>query len=162
MKYITFIRHAKSSWENPNLADIERPLNKRGKEAVLLMGNYLNTQSIFPDWVISSPAVRATKTANAICTIIGYKTDKIQINPIIYSGSSADILTLIKQIENRYQDVFIFGHEPLLSELIFLLTGNKLEKFPTAAVYRISFTIKSWKNIGHGNCALFTFPKLLI
>ena len=31
------MRHAKSSWENPDLSDYQRPLNKRGRHNAKLM-----------------------------------------------------------------------------------------------------------------------------
>ena len=46
MKYLTIIRHAKSSWENPELDDFDRPLNERGKKAILLIGNFLKENNV--------------------------------------------------------------------------------------------------------------------
>nr|MBP6155012.1 histidine phosphatase family protein [Chitinophagales bacterium] len=66
MKYLTIIRHAKSSWEHPDLDDFVRPLNDRGQTAIPLIGNYLQQQQIYPDLIISSPATRAIETAKGI------------------------------------------------------------------------------------------------
>ena len=63
MKTIYLVRHAKSSWNYPELDDFERPLNKRGRRSALLMGAILNKRKAAPDLVISSPANRAAMTA---------------------------------------------------------------------------------------------------
>ncbi|HNA40311.1 MAG TPA: histidine phosphatase family protein, partial [Chitinophagales bacterium] len=64
MKSLSIIRHAKSDWST-GVDDIARPLNERGKNAVVLIGNYLQQQKIKPDLIISSPAKRAQDTAKA-------------------------------------------------------------------------------------------------
>ena len=38
MKRLAVLRHAKSSWNDRELDDFDRPLNRRGREAALRMG----------------------------------------------------------------------------------------------------------------------------
>jgi phosphohistidine phosphatase len=38
MKTVLLLRHAKSSWDHPEVSDRERPLNKRGKRQAPEMG----------------------------------------------------------------------------------------------------------------------------
>lgn len=163
-KYLTIIRHAKSSWDNPNLKDIERPLNERGRKAIKTIGTFLTEKAINPDFMITSPAKRAKQTAIGIGKFLNYKTTDLQICDEMYFSQAASILTIINTINNKYNDVFIFGHEPILSELIELLTKNKLDKFPTCAVYRIAFDTESWKDITSAtlNCEFYVNPKLLM
>ena len=66
MKQLFLIRHAKSSWGNAQLKDFDRPLNHRGRAAAPEMGDRLVKAGIFPDVIISSPAVRAFTTAKLI------------------------------------------------------------------------------------------------
>ena len=63
MKTLLILRHAKSSWNNLDLPDYDRPLNKRGKRDAPRMGDFLRHQDLVPDLVISSTAKRAKKTA---------------------------------------------------------------------------------------------------
>jgi len=90
MKTLYLARHAKSSWKHPELSDIERPLNKRGKRDAPYIGNLLKEKGVKPDIVISSPAVRAKKTALAIAEIIEYPKSKIIIDENIYESSSSE------------------------------------------------------------------------
>lgn len=164
MKFLTIIRHAKSDWKDPDLDDIARPLNERGRGAVLLVGNYLYQQKMKPDLIITSPATRAHDTATGIAELVKYDVKKLQTEPVVYFGTSSAIIDMLHGIDNQYEDIFLFGHEPILSSLIFQLTKNQLEKFSTCAVFRISFDIKDWNEIGtkKGKCEFFVNPKQLL
>ncbi|HUM50553.1 MAG TPA: histidine phosphatase family protein [Chitinophagales bacterium] len=164
MKYLTIIRHAKSSWSTPDLDDILRPLNERGLKSIKIIGNYLKKKNIQPDLIITSPATRAVQTAVGIGDLVNYKIDSLKINQEIYFGNTTDILAIIKNIDATVNDIFLFGHEPILSLLIYHFTKTSLEKFPTCAVYRIAFDIKSWKetDLKIGKCEFYVNPKLLI
>ena len=63
MKTLFVLRHAKSSWDDPDLADFDRPLNDRGRSAAPFMGEVMNRNGFSPDVILSSPAVRARDTA---------------------------------------------------------------------------------------------------
>lgn len=162
MKYLNIIRHAKSSWETSDLDDIARPLNTRGKEAIHIIGKFLVQQRIKPDLIISSPAIRAAETAKGIASIIQYDAKNIQTEPVIYFGTSSAIIECIQSLEKQYNDVFLFGHEPVLSSLIYHFTKKTVEKFPTCSVCRIAFNINTWKAVKSGNCDFLISPKQLI
>ena len=72
MKYLYLIRHAKSSWSDPRLSDFDRPLNKRGKRDLPVMGQRMATYEPKPELIISSPAKRARRTARGIGTALGF------------------------------------------------------------------------------------------
>lgn len=161
MKFLSIIRHAKSDWST-EVDDIARPLNERGKNAIVLVGNYLHQQKINPDLIISSPATRALDTAKAISELVKYNTREINVKPVVYFGTSSAIIDLLKELDNTYNDVFLFGHEPILSSLIFHFTKTALEKFPTCSVFRIAFKIDDWSAIKTGTTEFFITPKQLI
>ena len=85
MKTVLILRHAKSSWSNPSLADIDRPLNKRGKNDAPRMGTLIKEQDIVPDLILSSPALRARKTAEAVSEYSGFE-GQIDFVPDFYPG----------------------------------------------------------------------------
>ncbi|SVD45796.1 uncharacterized protein METZ01_LOCUS398650, partial [marine metagenome] len=49
VKTLLILRHAKSSWNNLDLPDYDRPLNKRGKRDAPRMGDFLRHQDLVPD-----------------------------------------------------------------------------------------------------------------
>lgn len=163
MKYLTIIRHAKSDW-SVNTDDFNRPLNERGKHAVPLVGQFLKNKNIQPDFILSSPAKRAQKTAQGICKSIHHPTKNILFKMDIYTGDTKEIKKIIEEIDDNYNDVFLFGHEPVLSSIIEIFTKEKLEKFPTCAVYRITFDVSNWKAVDYKNakCEFYVNPKLLL
>ena len=66
MKTLIVMRHAKSSWKHPDVADHDRPLNKRGKQDAPRMGKLLRQQKLTPQVIVSSTATRARRTADAV------------------------------------------------------------------------------------------------
>ena len=83
MKTLLILRHAKSSWNNLDLPDYDRPLNKRGKRDAPRMGDFLRHQDLVPDLIISSTAKRAKKTAKLFAKAVGYK-EKISLETSFY------------------------------------------------------------------------------
>jgi phosphohistidine phosphatase len=49
VKSLRILRHAKSSWEHPELNDHDRPLNKRGKNDAPRIGKLLQKEKLIPD-----------------------------------------------------------------------------------------------------------------
>lgn len=166
MKILYIIRHAKSSWDQEEIDDMVRPLNPRGKSASLILGNWLKHQKIKPDLVLTSPATRALHTAINLCSWVEFPIHKMDIDANIYFGnvkSIAEKLTLLDGSIKSIDKIFLIGHEPILSELIHKLTKDVLDKFPTAALYSISWNVDTWAEAMTelGSKIDFITPKLL-
>jgi len=163
MKTLYLARHAKSSWKHPELSDIERPLNKRGKRDAPYIGNILKAKGVNPDILISSPAVRARKTAATIAQIIGYPKSKIITDENIYESSSSGLINIIQGFDDKYDSVMMFGHNPGFTMLNNYLTESFIDNIPTCGVVGIRFN-SSWKKIDSdsGKAFLFIYPKLFI
>jgi len=146
MKTLLVLRHAKSSWGDPGLEDHERPLNKRGKKTAPRMGKLLREEGLVPDLVVSSTAVRAKTTTEAVLEKAKYK-GKTRYDERLYPGGPSAILEVLREIEADGVDcVLIVGHNPGQEELIRALTGRE-EAFPTAALARIELPIEKWKDL---------------
>ena len=117
MKKLTLIRHSKSSWDDPTLADWERPLNNRGKKDALLIGYKLAEENIIPDKIISSSAKRAYDSAKRIAECINYPESKIAITDNIYLAGLPQLVQLIQNLKDKWKHVFLFGHNPYFTEL---------------------------------------------
>jgi len=72
MKTLLLLRHAKSSWKHPELADHDRPLNKRGKRTAPRVSALLQDEDLIPDLILCSPAVRAHTTARLVAKACAY------------------------------------------------------------------------------------------
>ncbi|NIP30788.1 MAG: hypothetical protein GTO02_12900, partial [Candidatus Dadabacteria bacterium] len=83
---LLLVRHAKSSWDNADLQDFDRPLNKRGFKNAPEMGKRLLKKGLIINLIYSSPALRAITTAELIAKEIGYESSKIIYKPEIYEA----------------------------------------------------------------------------
>jgi phosphohistidine phosphatase len=162
MKTIILVRHAKSSWKDPNLDDFDRPLNKRGKRNAPFMGKKLKEQKVIPDLVLSSPAKRAKKTAIAISKAIDYPKKQIIFDDNLYHAGVRYLFELVKNLDDAYETVMLFGHNPDLNKFADMsVKKNMVDNIPTAGVYCIRFDVNQWKKVkeGKGEFVFFDFPK---
>jgi phosphohistidine phosphatase len=141
------MRHAKSGWDDPSLADHERPLNARGRKSAPRMGELLMQQGLVPDLIITSTARRAVDTAHAVVTSTGYD-GRIEVTRRLYLAEPGTYLEVLGELEPRYERVLLVGHNPGISELVGRLTGEAVE-MPTAAIARIELAVPSLSAV-HG------------
>ena len=151
MKKLTIIRHGKSSWADSSLSDWERPLNARGKKDALLIGYKLEEDKIIPDKIISSSAKRAYDSAKQIAECIKYPESKIAITDDIYLAGLPQLVRLIQNLKDKWEHVFLFGHNPYFTELPNLYGKKIISNLPTTGVYQISFKCDKWADISLNN-----------
>ncbi len=161
MKTIYLVRHAKSSWDFPDLDDFLRPLSERGKLDAPRMGKFLQDQQVHPDLVLSSPAERAFKTAKRVIATLGIDKREIVTDKAIYHAWPDRLLKVITELDDLHASVMLFGHNPGLTELANLLTSGSIDNIPTTGVVGISFDVGYWRDIGYGagKQLFFHFPK---
>ncbi|MGJ0455304.1 histidine phosphatase family protein [Aliarcobacter cryaerophilus] len=161
MKELILIRHAKSSWSNPLLEDFERPLNKRGAKNAPFMAKILKQKEVNPDLIISSPSKRTKDTLDFFIKEFDFKNEII-FEESIYEAPFENILKVLKNIDDRYKTIFLFGHNPGLNDLVAFLLGSFKENIPTSGVLKINFDIKKWENLKEkiGILEFFIYPKM--
>ena len=145
MKTLLILRHAKSSWDDAALDDHERPLNKRGRRDAPRMGELVREHGLMPDVVISSDAVRARLTAEAVVEAARY-AGEILLDRRLYMAGPADILSLLRTVNEKAETVMIVGHNPGFEELVAQLTGER-QDLPTAALAQIALPIDQWRDL---------------
>ena len=145
MKTLLILRHAKSSWDNLDLSDYDRPLNKRGKRDAPRMGFFLRQQDLVPDLIISSTAKRAKKTAKLFAKAVGYK-EKISLENVFYHAKPETYITVLREISHDYERIMVIGHNPGLETLVTILTGS-MELMPTAAIAHVLLPIDQWDQL---------------
>jgi phosphohistidine phosphatase len=146
MKTLFLIRHAKSSWDDPSLADHERPLNDRGRRDAPRMGERLAKRGVAADLILSSSAVRALTTAEIIAEKIGYDPRDIVADRRIYGAQVSTLLYLIQELDDEHERVMLFGHNPELTELAHRFSSD-IEDLPTCAVVELTFDVRRWADI---------------
>lgn len=164
MKRLLLVRHAKSSWDDPDLADFDRPLNDRGNRDAPRMGKRLKEKNIHPDIVLTSPAVRALKTCQIITGILGFAEKKIKTDRSLYHASSEQILRTLQTLSDlpdHEEVVMLFGHNPGLTDFANELLNENIDNIPTCGVVSCKLQVDRWKDLdwGNGSLEFFDFPK---
>lgn len=163
MKTLYIVRHAKSSWDMAGLSDFDRPLNERGKNDAPHMGKRLKKRNIKPDLLLTSPAKRAWSTSKRIAEELGYSREKIKTDRALYHADEQQLLSVIKEVNDKYKTLMIFGHNPGLTDFVNLLRDDRkiIDNLPTCGVVSITFNILHWREIkfGSGKVMHYDYPK---
>ncbi len=161
MKYLTLIRHAKSSWSDVSQHDFDRPLNQRGFSDAPMMGKRLVDAGTSFDLMISSPAKRALTTCQIIANEVGFPAKSVLKNDLMYEASTASLFSIISSLDNRFSQVALTGHNPAMSSLSHQLCEEVNRDLPTCSVVQLQFEIDAWKLIkpATARLLLFDYPK---
>lgn len=162
MKQLYIIRHAKSSWGDFSLPDIERPLNERGKTDAPAMAKRLLDKKIKIDAFVSSPAKRARKTAALFCAAYQVKESEIIIAEKLYAAPATTFFEVIKELDNKYKRVAIFSHNPGITDFVNLLCDKvQIDNMPTCGIFAIEAPIEKWKDFkdAEKKFLFFDYPK---
>lgn len=149
MKYLTIMRHAKSSWDGSWSSDHERPLNKRGKRnapemAAALQARFEEKDIPSPQLILSSDAMRTRETAQLLCSIWGREV-RVQLENKLYLASVSEMEHQLERAEEDVHHVLVLGHNPGMEEWAFRLAGIQgPERFVTAATQTVSLDIEYW------------------
>lgn len=160
-KQLLLIRHAKSDWGSASLTDFNRPLNRRGNTNAPEMAERMVKQRIVPQLIVSSPAVRALTTARYFAKTWHIQSEDIVEEKAIYEANVKTLLTIINQLDDQFEQIALFGHNPGLTDLANYLSNGHIYNMPTCSVVIIEFPFESWKEISSdtGKIVLFDYPK---
>lgn len=147
MKTLHLIRHAKSSWEDPSLADIDRPLNPRGYRSCRVMAGEILKAGCEFCHVFCSPAVRAQLTIENIAVHLPGQDIQWQTDRCLYTFHSRDLLDWCRSLDDSLSQVVIVGHNPALTDLFNEVGDRLLKNLPTCAYARLSGEFRSWRDL---------------
>ncbi len=150
MKRLFLVRHAKSSWVNHTIPDIDRPLNERGYRDAHAMSEYLVKNKLSPQIVLTSPAIRAVSTALIFSRAFSYDEGAIILSPSLYESSAEEYLRVIREQDDQFGDMFLFAHNPTISEFFNIITRGESEEMPTCTVAIAEFEVDSWRKADYG------------
>ncbi len=162
-KTLFLVRHAKSSWKDPSLSDLDRPLNKRGRQNAPDMGAWLAGLDSTPDLVLSSPANRALSTARHLVKSLDLDPEAIQVEQDLYFAGTDGMLRALEKVDDQFERVMMVGHNPVMTRLLNQLTGADVWNMPTCAIAVIGFDMESWGLVDSTDGSLLDYqtPKSL-
>lgn len=155
MKKLLLIRHAKSD-QNSSLEDMDRCLNEKGYNNAYKMSTNFKEKV---DYIISSPGIRAFSTALIFARSAGYDYNTISLRKELYESSVKDYLSVIHSIDNSFESVLLFAHNPTITEFAESLVKALPMEMPTCGIIGIRFDTDDWKKIKCGEMFLFDYPK---
>jgi phosphohistidine phosphatase len=148
MRTLLVLRHAKSSWDDARLADFDRPLNKRGLRAAPFMGGLMAAQGLVPGLILSSPAKRASDTAELVREAGGFKAP-IRYEDQIYEASPHTLRKVAAAISDSPDTLLMVGHNPGMEGFVRMLCGKPV-RMPTATLAVVELDINDWPEIDLG------------
>jgi phosphohistidine phosphatase len=166
---LTLLRHAKSSWDDPALADHERPLSRRGVKACARLRKHLRDSGLAPELVLCSSAARAVQTWDGVRAGLAAEP-AVQIEDGLYTADAAGLLARLNAVPEPVRSLLLIGHNPALAELAARLAGageadalqRMRAKYPTGAVADLAFS-GDWQRLTWGGARLeaFVVPRQL-
>lgn len=159
MKTLYIVRHAKSSWEYDGIADIDRPLKKRGINDAHLLSKYLAKNISKPDVFVTSSANRALHTSIIFCENFGYPMSNLKIKRQLYSFSDGYLVKTIKALDDNFDSAIVFSHDHGINTFVNKYGNKPIAHVPTCGVIGIRFDNKHWKSIKKGETILIETPK---
>lgn len=149
---LLILRHGKSDWSRP-VDDFHRPLKKRGRKNATQMGSWLAKQSLIPDYVISSPAVRALETARLACSAMQFPLESIREKAVVYEADEVQLLQVVRAIPKKTKRLLLVGHNTGMEDFVLYLGAEAVKwpedgkLMPTAALARFRVTAP-WAALG--------------
>jgi len=154
VKHLYLLRHAKSSWDDPSLADYERPLAPRGRKAGRKLAEHLRRAEIEPNLVLCSSSTRTCETLALVRPALGDAV--VEIEDALYAADSDHLLTRLRELPESTTSVLLIAHNPGLQDLALMLApGSRqlAEKFPTGALATFAFD-GPWARLGESGAEL--------
>jgi len=166
MRQLLLLRHAKSSWEERDLPDHERPLNRRGMAAAAAMRTAIDGLGLAPDVVLVSTSRRTLQTLEALEPWAD--TPLVDRLDTLYLAPAPVVLKAVQEVGAMARSVMVVGHNPGLHDLAMLLVGAQGASFDNPDVRRLSegfpsgalaeFTITGpWQTLDEGGGRLTRF-----
>jgi len=153
---LLLVRHAKSAWDDPSLADYDRPLAPRGTKAVRRLREYLTRTEHRPDVVLCSSSRRTVDTVEGIRVALP-KRASIEPADELYLADATTILTRLRALDGTVRCAMLVGHNPGIEDLASRLVGSGdaelraqlAAKLPTGALVALSFN-GAWADLAPG------------
>ena len=146
MKTLLLLRHAKSSHDDSNHRDHERPLNDRGFKEAQKTGQFMKDEKLIPDLIITSSAIRTVQTAEIVKKTCHYKNERI-VTDKLYEASVRDYLQITVDFSKKnYNSVMLVGHNPTIEQTLSLLIGQS-KTMKTADLAQLELSIDSWREL---------------
>lgn len=154
-KQLLLVRHAEAVF---NFSDFDRPLSDKGKADASTMAERLSEKFI-PQLMVSSPALRTLSTAKYFVSAWQLKNHQLQSNAEVYEATLDHLLKMVTQLDNQFDKVALFGHNPSLSHLVGYLTSRNYQ-LDTCNAILLTFDVTNWQHVTANSAKVIFFEHL--
>ncbi|MDT8854433.1 histidine phosphatase family protein [Paracoccaceae bacterium Fryx2] len=165
-KRLILIRHAKSAWDDPLIADHDRPLAPRGIAAAHDLGQWLASRGYVPGEIKCSDALRTRDTWAGIAPSLPGTPEPV-LKSALYQAGPDVMLAVLRHA--TADTVAMLGHNPGIAEFAHRLVAHaplnpEFQRYPTGATLVVEFPIDSWQdaNFGEAMTLDFVVPRELV
>lgn len=134
MHTLYILRHADARKALPGTQDIDRQLSDRGRQSCETIADTLRLESMRPDIILCSTAVRTRETLEYISHVWS-DMPTVSFHEAIYEAHPRNIRAVITEQSARYNDIMVIGHNPGLQTLTL-----ELANAPGADAYKQALT----------------------
>ncbi len=145
VKDVCFVRHAKSSWDQPGVDDFDRRLDARGLKDAPMMARKMRESGLIPDLIITSGANRARTTADFFRKEFGLQESAFLVRNELYEATAQQVYDVLCSAPDSASFVYVFGHNPTFTWIANHLAGVHIDNVPTCGVVHAQAMIGSWK-----------------
>ena len=142
------MRHAKASSSTAGVSDLDRPLLDEGRDAAARVGAFLKREQLAIDFAISSPAVRTRETIESVLQAAEVSL-QVHADQRLYEGGPLRLVEVLAEVDDNLKAVLVVGHNPVLEELVHLLTGESVHLSPGTLAH-LDLDAATWGEISGG------------
>ncbi len=165
---LLILRHAQSAWKEPEGSDLERGLTLQGTMDARRVGVFLRVSTLAPDYILTSSARRALRTAELVAESSGYG-ESIRVEKSLYGGGAGAALRLLRALPDRCRVPLLVGHNPTVEALVSELisgedsTARASLRLAAGGLVCLRVALDQWVSLKPGDCELqwMTHPGLL-
>jgi phosphohistidine phosphatase len=163
MKTLSLMRHAKSSWKDAELNDLDRPLLEKGLRRTRTIIAHLQEKSFSPEYILCSHARRSLETARIMAHAFGIEDEFFRIEKNLYTDSADDYFDRLFDLPEKINHVLMVGHNPSITNFVNAYLKQKIDYLPTSGIVILSFDTGKWEELpmAQSRTMLVAYPKML-
>lgn len=127
VKRLILMRHSKAAFPL-GVEDHERPLAQRGHDEAPLAGKWLVENSIVPDFILCSSALRTRQTCIWVCQQLGEKAPTPKLEDALYNAGALQILSVINHVPETVTTLMVISHMPGIQNVALKLASRDSEQ----------------------------------
>jgi phosphohistidine phosphatase len=160
MKTLIIMRHARTAMHSSDGTDFSRHLTPEGFEESSAAGNYLRGKQLFPDFILSSAALRAAQTAEKVAVALGCSEAMIELDRLIYNTADKGMIARISEVEDVIDTLLVVGHNPTVTSLVRKVSEVRIDNMSPGSLIALNYQIDDWSElpVNKGEFLFFARP----